>query len=125
MHPFLGIDHVQLAAPRGSEARARRFFVELLGLEEIPKPEALAARGGCWFRCGAQELHVGVEDDFRPAKKAHPALRLRDEAALDALFERLSKAGIDVRRDDAELEGTVRFFVDDPFGNRMEILART
>jgi catechol 2,3-dioxygenase-like lactoylglutathione lyase family enzyme len=124
MHPFLGIDHVQLAAPRGSETEARRFFGELLGLEELPKPPALAARGGCWFRCGTQELHIGIEDDFRPAKKAHPALRLRDEAALDALFERLSNAGVKVRRDPAELERTIRFFAEDPFGNRLEILAR-
>lgn len=124
MHSFLGIDHVQLAAPRGSEAEARRFFGELLGLEEIPKPGDYAARGGCWFRCGTQELHVGIEDDFRPAKKAHPALRLRDGAAVDALFEKLSKAGIRVRRDPAELRGTVRFFAEDPFGNRLEILAR-
>lgn len=125
MQSFVGIDHVQLAAPRGSETEARRFFGELLGLEEIPKPDDLAARGGCWFRCGAQELHVGIDDGFRPAKKAHPALRLRDEAALEALFEKLSKAGIEVRRDRADIEGTARFFVDDPFGNRLEILART
>lgn len=123
MNAFLGLDHVQLAAPRGSEPAARRFFGDLLGLVEIPKPPDLAARGGCWFRCGAQELHVGIEDDFRPAKKAHPALRLRDEAALDALFERLEKAGIAVRRDPAEIEGTTRFFADDPFENRLEFVA--
>lgn len=119
---FLGIDHVQIAAPAGCEAEARRFFGELLGLTELPKPAELAVRGGAWFQCGAQQIHVGVERDFRPAKKAHPALRLRDERALRAMRERLSAAGFAVRDDDAVAE-VARFFVDDPWGNRFELLA--
>ena len=82
----LGIDHVQVAAPPGCEAEARAFYGGLLGLEELPKPEALRARGGCWFRAGAQELHVGVEEPFAPARKAHPGLVVAD---LDALADRL------------------------------------
>lgn len=118
-----GLDHVQLAAPRGSEAEARRFFVDLLGLTEIPKPAALAARGGLWLRCGAQELHIGIEDDFRAAKKAHPALRVADAVALETLRDRLTKAGVPVREDSESIPGVVRFFADDPFGNRIEFLA--
>ena len=81
---ILGIDHVQVAAPRGCEAEARAFYGGLLGLEELAKPEALAARGGCWFRAGSQELHVGVEEPFAPARKAHPGLVVDDLAALDS-----------------------------------------
>ncbi|HEU4404136.1 MAG TPA: VOC family protein [Polyangiaceae bacterium] len=121
---YRGIDHVQLAAPRGSEAEARRFYGELLGLPELPKPAKLAARGGCWFRCGAHQLHIGIEDDFRAATKAHPALELDSEAALDALYARLVAAGVRVKRDEAEVPGVVRFFASDPFGNRLELLAR-
>lgn len=119
---FLGIDHVQLAAPPGCEAEGRRFFGELLGLRELPKPPALAVRGGLWFACGAQQIHIGVEKDFRAAKKAHPALRLRDEASLRALEQRLRDAGVAVRADE-ELDELARFFVDDPWGNRLELLA--
>jgi catechol 2,3-dioxygenase-like lactoylglutathione lyase family enzyme len=111
-----GIDHVQVAAPAGCEPDARAFYGELLGLEELPKPEALAARGGCWFRAGAQELHVGVEDRFTPARKAHPGLVVAD---LDALAARLTEAGIDVVWDEA-IPGTKRFHAVDPFGNRLE-----
>jgi catechol 2,3-dioxygenase-like lactoylglutathione lyase family enzyme len=124
MSEYRGIDHVQLAAPRGSEAEARRFYGELLGLSELPKPADLAARGGCWFGCGAHQIHIGVEDDFRPAKKAHPALELHSEAALEALYARLVAAGAPVKRDPAEVPGVSRFFVSDPFGNRLELLAR-
>ncbi|HET7558915.1 MAG TPA: glyoxalase, partial [Limnochordia bacterium] len=81
-HGLVGLDHVQLAAPRGCEAEARRFFGEILGLEEIEKPPTLRGRGGVWFRCGAQQLHIGVASDFAPAKKAHPAFLVAD---LDAL----------------------------------------
>src|SRR2546428_8207330 len=88
-----GIDHVQVAAPAGCEAEARAFYGELLGLEELPKPEALAARGGCWFKAGAQELHVGVEEPFAPARKAHPSFVVSD---LDVLAARLTRAGIHV-----------------------------
>src|SRR5689334_25313840 len=107
-----GIDHVQVAAPQGCEADARAFYGGLLGLEGLPKPEALAGRGGCWFRAGAQELHVGVEEPFAPARKAHPGLVAAD---LDALAARLAGAGIDVNWDDA-IPGTKRFHVTDPFG---------
>lgn len=119
---FLGIDHVQLAAPPGCEAEARRFFGDLLGLEELPKPAPLAARGGLWFQCGAQQIHIGIEKDFRAAKKAHPALRMRDDAAIAALKGRLQAAGV-ATRDDREIESAARFFADDPWGNRLEFVA--
>lgn len=119
---FQGIDHVQLAAPPGCESEGRRFFGELLGLAELPKPPVLAARGGLWFQCGAQQIHIGVEKDFQPAKKAHPALRLRDEAALRALMELLTRAGVAVR-EDREMADCARFFADDPWGNRIEFVA--
>ena len=120
---FAAIDHVQLAMPVGGEEAARGFYVGALGLVEVPKPPALAARGGAWFesRPTAVALHLGAEADFRPAKKAHPALRITD---LDALAERLSAAGVAVRWDD-ELPGHRRFYADDPFGNRLEFLAPT
>ena len=111
-----GIDHVQLAAPPGCEPEARAFYGSLLGLEELPKPEPLASRGGCWFRAGGQELHVGVEDAFVPARKAHPGLVVSD---LDALAARLAGQGIGVSWDDA-IPGTRRFHAADPFGNRLE-----
>jgi catechol 2,3-dioxygenase-like lactoylglutathione lyase family enzyme len=112
-----GIDHVQVAAPAGSEDAAREFYAGLLGLREIPKPEALAGRGGCWFRAGAQELHVGVEASFTPARKAHPGFVAED---LDGLADRLRRAGCEVAYDDA-IPGLRRFRVDDPFGNRLEV----
>ncbi len=121
---FLGIDHVQLAAPPGCEAAARTFFGEVLGLTELPKPAALAVRGGLWFKCGAQQIHIGIEKDFRPAKKAHPALRLRDEVSIEALKARLNAAGI-ATRDDHEIDGAARFFAEDPWGNRLEFVAST
>jgi len=114
---ILGIDHVQVAAPAGCEDEARAFYGGLLGLEEIPKPPTLAARGGCWFRAGAQELHVGVEEPFAPARKAHPGLVADD---LDALAARLRAAGYVVVPDEA-IPGARRFHVADPFGNRLEV----
>jgi catechol 2,3-dioxygenase-like lactoylglutathione lyase family enzyme len=111
-----GIDHVQVAAPAGCEAEARAFYGELLGLEELPKPEPLASRGGCWFRAGAQELHVGVEEPFVPARKAHPGLVVGD---LDGLATKLTGAGIEVAYDES-IPGTRRFHAADPFGNRLE-----
>lgn len=119
---FVGIDHVQLAAPPGCEAEARRFFGELLGLPELEKPAALALRGGLWFQCGAQQIHIGIEQDFRPARKAHPALRLRDEVSVEMLEARLKAAGIVTRRD-IEVEDAARFFAEDPWGNRVEFVA--
>lgn len=118
----VGLDHVQVAAPRGCEDEARRFYGGLLGLEEIDKPEELRARGGVWFCCGGQRLHIGVEDGFAPAKKAHPALRAADGGALDALAERLRQAGERVSWDEA-LPGIRRFYTQDPWGNRIELLS--
>jgi catechol 2,3-dioxygenase-like lactoylglutathione lyase family enzyme len=112
----IGIDHVQVAAPPECEEPARAFYRDLLGLEEVPKPPALAERGGCWFRAGPQELHVGVEEPFSPAEKAHPSLAVDD---LDGLRARLEGVGIAVRDDD-ELLGVRRFYAADPFGNRLE-----
>ncbi len=112
-----GIDHVQVAAPRGCEDAARAFYGGLLGLAELPKPAALARRGGCWFRAGAQELHVGVEEPFAPARKAHPGLVADD---LQMLAERLRGAGHEVVFD-AAIPGAMRFHMADPFGNRLEI----
>ena len=116
---FRSIDHVQLAAPAGSEDRARRFYGELLGMEEIPKPPLLAARGGVWFASGEVQIHIGIEADFRPARKAHPALRCNDYAALIA---RLRNAGIAVDEAD-DIPGVRRAHVCDPFGNRIELIA--
>ena len=115
-----GLDHVQLTCPPRAEERARAFYGGLLGLREIDKPEPLRQRGGVWFECGAQQLHLGVEDEFRPARKAHPALRVDSMDELRALAERLG----DVRWD-GDLTGFQRFYVDDPFGNRIEVLALT
>lgn len=114
---ILGIDHVQVAAPPGCEPKARRFYGELLGLEEVPKPRTLPDEAGCWFRAGAQELHVGVERSFTPARKAHPSFVVDDLAALTA---RLRSSGTDVRPD-ARLPGIERFHIIDPFGNRLEL----
>jgi len=113
------IDHVQLAAPPGCEVEARRFFAELLGLEELEKPVALRARGGVWFRVGEQELHVGVEEEFAPARKAHPAFAV---ARYDELLARLHAAGVRVT-DDASIPGVCRCYVADPWGNRIELVA--
>jgi catechol 2,3-dioxygenase-like lactoylglutathione lyase family enzyme len=113
------LDHVQIAAPPGCEAQARRFYGELLGLTEIEKPEPLRSRGGAWFQLAGQQLHVGVEEDFTPARKAHPALACDD---VDAVAGRLEAAGAAVQWDDA-IPGLRRFYTADPFGNRIEILA--
>jgi catechol 2,3-dioxygenase-like lactoylglutathione lyase family enzyme len=115
---ILALDHVQLAMPRGSEEEARAFYAGVLGMEEVPKPEPMRAAGGAWFRAGGAELHLGVEEDFRPARKAHPALRAGD---LDALAERCAAAGHPVEWD-VRFPGVRRFYVADPFGNRIEIL---
>lgn len=116
------LDHVQLAAPPGCEDRARDFYGGLLELDEIRKPEALRARGGVWFALnGVQQLHIGVEDPFVPARKAHPALVVEPQR-LDELAARLTRAGIEVRWDD-RIASVRRFYVADPWGNRLEILA--
>lgn len=113
-----GIDHVQLAAPAGCEDAARRFFGELLGLVELGKPESLSRRGGVWFQVGAQQLHVGVEAEFFPARKAHPALSV---SGYDELQNQLRAAGIDVTDDDS-IPGLRRCYVADPWGNRIELV---
>ena len=112
-----GYDHVQVAIPSGSEAAARDFYGTVLGMTEIPKPAALAGRGGCWFRSGSAVLHLGVETPFRSAHKAHPAFVVDD---LDALAARLRGAGRDCRPADGQIPGVRRFHAADPFGNRLE-----
>jgi catechol 2,3-dioxygenase-like lactoylglutathione lyase family enzyme len=119
---IVALDHVQVAAPPGCESGARHFYGDLLGLEELAKPLALGGRGGVWFACGAQQLHVGVTGDFIAAQQAHPAFRLRAASDLDQLAERLSAAGSAIRWDGA-IPGIRRFFVSDPWGNRVELLA--
>ena len=115
-----GLDHLQLAIPEGGEDRARAFYVDLLGLSEVAKPEALSGRGGLWLNGPDLALHLGVERPFRPAAKAHPAFRV---ASLDTARARFADAGIETL-DDAPLPGLTRFFAQDPFGNRIEILER-
>ena len=118
MTGLAGVHHVQLTAPPGSEAVLRRFYVEVLGMTEVAKPAGLAARGGAWFRSGALELHLGVEDDFRPARKAHPGMLVAD---LPAYAERLAALGVAVEWDDA-FPGYRRCYVSDPHGNRLELM---
>jgi catechol 2,3-dioxygenase-like lactoylglutathione lyase family enzyme len=113
-----GIDHVQLAMPPGGEAAAVAFYEGLLGLVNVPKPPHLAVRGGCWFEDGSTKVHLGPEPDFRPARKAHPALLVSD---LEGLARLLSAAGHAVRVEGG-LPGYDQRYVDDPFGNRLELL---
>lgn len=112
-----GYDHVQVAIPRGGEDVAREFYAGLLGMDELPKPPVLAARGGCWFASGAAVLHLGVEERFVPARKAHPAFVVDD---LDALRAALTVAGYECASANGELPGVRRFHTSDPFGNRLE-----
>ncbi|ARX84053.1 MULTISPECIES: VOC family protein [Streptomyces] len=112
------VDHVQLAAPVGSEEALRAFYVDVLGMTEVPKPPVLAGRGGCWFEAGAVRLHLGVEADFRPARKAHPGLLV---TAIEAYAARLAALGAAVTWDD-HLPGHRRFYSEDPVGNRLEFL---
>jgi len=115
---ILRIEHVQLAMPPGQEDRARAFYAGLLGIPEVAKPPALAARGGAWFERGEVRIHLGVENDFRPARKAHPAFVVRD---LAALASRLRAARVEVT-EDGLFPGHDRIYVADPFGNRLELL---
>jgi catechol 2,3-dioxygenase-like lactoylglutathione lyase family enzyme len=117
------IDHVQLAVPAGpdAEAAAEAFYGGLLGLDRIPKPPELAVRGGCWFESGAVKVHLGVEEEFRPARKAHPALVVQ---GLEELVRALEGAGHPVRRVE-DVPGMPQCFVDDPFGNRIELVPRS
>jgi catechol 2,3-dioxygenase-like lactoylglutathione lyase family enzyme len=117
---ILAIDHVQLAIPPGGEEAARGFYGGVLGLVEVPKPEAMRARGGLWFTAGAVAIHLGLEDGMRPSKKAHPALVVDD---LDAYVARLAAAGRPWR-DATDQPGTRRGHTEDPFGNRIELIAK-
>ena len=117
--PFSAIDHVQLAAPPNSEDAARRFYGELLGMRELPKPPLLAQRGGVWFASGDVQIHIGIEQDFRPARKAHPALRCSD---YEGLLARLRSAGVEVSEVN-DIPGVRRAHVLDLFGNRIELVA--
>jgi catechol 2,3-dioxygenase-like lactoylglutathione lyase family enzyme len=114
----VGFHHVQIAMPAGREEDARRFYRDVLGLEEVAKPAQLASRSGCWFHGGEAELHLGVEEDFRPARKAHPALLV---SSLDDVRARLESAGHETVSD-TELAGNRRFYTADPFGNRLELI---
>ncbi len=116
---MIGIDHIQIAAPPGSEDLAREFYGELLAMEEIPKPTNLKARGGCWFRCGSQEVHIGIQQDFFAAKKAHPGFTVN---GLLKLKLQLQQAGF-IIEEEQPIEGRSRFFTHDPFGNRIEFLS--
>src|SRR5579883_1880427 len=115
---ILALDHVQLAMPPGGEALARAFYRDVLGIPEIAKPPHLAKRGGCWFERGALKVHLGVEADFRPARKAHPAFLVADLPAFTAALRHADHAV----KDDEPLEGYTRIYVDDPFGNRLELM---
>jgi catechol 2,3-dioxygenase-like lactoylglutathione lyase family enzyme len=114
---ILGLDHVQVAIPAGGEDAARAFYGGLLGMTEVSKPAALAARGGCWFTAGSAVLHLGVEQPFSPARKAHPAFLVTE---LETLLESLTGAGCECVRADGEIPGVRRFHTADPFGNRIE-----
>ncbi len=118
MAKIVGIEHVQLAMPAGGEDAARGFYTGLLGLPERAKPPLLAARGGCWFEAPGVKVHLGVADDFRAARKAHPALLVDDLAALVAA---LAAAGVEAVPDEPA-DGRARCYVSDPFGNRIELM---
>ncbi|MYL32427.1 glyoxalase [Pontibacillus yanchengensis] len=115
---FKSIDHVQLAAPKGGEGEARAFFAETLGLNEVEKPEELKKNGGIWFTFGNNEIHIGIEEPFSPAKKAHPALEVEN---LEILKKHLTENNVEYIEDD-RLPGANRIYVYDPFGNRIELL---
>jgi catechol 2,3-dioxygenase-like lactoylglutathione lyase family enzyme len=118
---ILSIDHVQIAMPAGEEDDARAFYVGQLGFMEIPKPPELAKRGGAWFQAGSVQLHLGVETDFHPARKAHPAFVVED---LDALIAHVQNAGYETDISQPPLDGYKRAHVFDPFGNRIELMQK-
>lgn len=118
---ILSIDHVQLAVPTGAEDQARSFYIGLLGFREIPKPPELVKRGGAWFESGGAQLHLGVEPDFQPARKAHPAFIVDN---LDTLVAQIERAGYETDTSQPSLEGYRRAHVFDPFGNRIELMER-
>lgn len=116
--PFTAIDHVQMAMPPGGEQKARASYAGVFSMTEVSKPPELAKRGGCWFASGRVQLHLGVESDFRPAKKAHPALRCGDYADL---VQRLRNSGTEVSEPE-DIPGVRRCHIYDPFGNRIELI---
>jgi len=118
---ILSIDHVQIAMPTSEEEKARGFYINLLGFSEIPKPPELAQRGGAWFQSGNVHLHLGVEVDFRPARKAHPAFLVDD---LDSLITKVQNAGYETDTSQPPLDGYKRAHVFDPFGNRIELMEK-
>ena len=118
---ILSIDHIQLAMPAGGEEKARAFFINLLGFHEIPKPSKLAKRGGAWFEAGTAQLHLGVEADFRSARKAHPAFVVDD---LDGLIAKVQSAGFETDTIQPPLDGYKRAHIFDPFGNRIELMEK-
>ena len=119
--PVLSLDHVQLAMPAGRESEARDFYTRMLGLAEVEKPASLAARGGCWFAAGSLKVHLGVAAAFVPARKPHPAFIVDDLRAMAAMLEK-NRCRL---AHDQPLEGCDRLFVDDPFGNRIELMQPT
>lgn len=118
---ILSIDHIQIAMPVGEEERARAFYINVLGFNEIPKPAELAKRGGAWFQSQNVQLHLGVEADFKAARKAHPAFIVSD---LESLIARVQDAGYDTDTSQPPLDGYKRAHVFDPFGNRIELMER-
>jgi len=118
---ILSIDHIQIAMPAGEEEKARAFYVNVLGFTEIPKPAKLAKRGGAWFQLQNVQLHLGVEADFKPARKAHPAFIVRE---LDTLIAKVQGAGYEMDTSQPALEGYKRAHIFDPFGNRIELMEK-
>lgn len=118
---ILSIDHLQIAMPAGEEEKARAFYVNLLGFTEIPKPPELAKRGGAWFQSANVQIHLGVEPDFRPARKAHPAFLVNN---LDTLLAKIQNAGFEVDTSQPPLDGYKRSHIFDPFGNRIELMEK-
>jgi catechol 2,3-dioxygenase-like lactoylglutathione lyase family enzyme len=118
---ILSIDHVQIAMPAGEEEKARAFYTDLLGFIEVAKPPDLAKRGGAWFQSGAVQLHLGVEAEFHPARKAHPAFIVE---GLDSLIVKVQNAGYETDTSQPPLDGYTRAHVFDPFGNRIELMEK-
>jgi len=117
--PFVRLDHLQLAIPAGGEGRARTFYVDIVGLEEVPKPEELQRRGGLWLKSGEIKVHLGVDKEFAPATKAHPAFRCAD---YEGLLKRFASRSVAVVHDEQPFEGKRHCYVLDPFGNRIELI---
>ena len=118
---ILSVDHIQIAMPSGEEEKARSFYISMLGFTEIPKPIELVKRGGAWFQSENVQLHLGVESDFRPARKAHPAFIVED---LDTLLEKVQRAGYETDTSQPALDGYKRAHIFDPFGNRIELMEK-